>query len=288
MNNRFAYWLAALFLGICIFAGTLKGLISMSVQSELYSYIPLIFAITCYLLVSGRKKIFDDPAYSFGYGALVLILSLAAGAAGLKRAALLGPNDYLSVMTFSFWLFLTGTFLVFFGARALVRAIFPLAMLLFIIPLPELVLDNITGFLQSASFTAARLIFNTLGFFPLTHGFEFKFPELTIEVASQCSGIRSSTVLVILSLLLGNLMLRSTLNRILLVVFAILIAIFKNGVRIAAITLGTIYVDPRIIRGPVHKAGGIPVFILAFAMLSIVVLIMKKLEGRNRKKWTVS
>jgi exosortase len=282
--RRFACWFASVLLGVFIFARPLKDLISMSIQSDLYSYIPLIFAVIGYLMVSRRKRIFDDPAYSLGYGALVLILSLAAGAAGLNNAALLGPNDYLCVMTLSFWLFLAGTFLVFFGVRALVKAIFPLAMLLFIIPLPQLVLDKITGFLQSTSFSATGLIFNTLGFFPLTQGFEFKFPELSVEVAKQCSGIHSSTVLVILSLLIGNLMLRSVLNRILLVFFAIVIAIFKNGVRIAGITLCTIYVDPRIIQGPIHKTGGVPVFILAFTMLSIIVLIMRKLEGRNRKK----
>ena len=112
----------------------------------------------------------------------------------------------------------------------------------------------------------------------------FKFPEITVEVARQCSGIRSSMALVILSLLCGHLFLRSSLNRILLVIFAVLIAIFKNGVRIVGLTLGAIYVDPRIMSGPVHRTAGVPVFILAFALLSIVVLVMNRLEKRTQKK----
>jgi len=276
--RRFAHYYAALFIGSCIFALPLKELIGMSLQSELYSYIPLMFATSCYLLVSGRKGIFDNPSWSFGSGSFVLILSLAAGVAGLKYAALLGANDWLCVTGFSFWLYLMGTFILFFGARTFKKAIFPMALLLLTIPFPALLLDKIVGFLQAASFTMTGWIFNALGFFPLQQGFAFKFPEITIEVATQCSGIRSSIALVIMSLLCGHFFLRSNLNRILLVVFAVLIAIFKNGVRIVGLTLGAIYVDPRILSSVLHKSGGIPVFILAFALLSVVVLVMRKLE----------
>jgi exosortase len=279
--RRFAYFFATVFLGVCAFYVPLKTLIAMSLQSELYSYIPLIFVVSCYLLAGGRKKIFDKPALSFGYGAFLLILSLAAGAAGLKSAALLGADDWLCVMAFSFWLFLTGTFTLFFGTHTFKKAIFPLLLLLLTIPFPGLLLDRTVGFLQTASFTMTGLIFNVLGFFPLEQGFAFKFPEGTIEVATQCSGIRSSMALVILSLLCGHIFLRSNLNRILLVFFAVLIAIFKNGVRIAGLTLGGFYVAPSILAGPLHKSGGILVFMLGFALLSAVVMVMKKLEKKR-------
>ncbi|SPF49907.1 conserved membrane hypothetical protein [Syntrophobacter sp. SbD1] len=280
----FSYYFASLLTGVCIFAIPLKDLLMMSLHSELYSYIPLIFLTSGYLLTSGRKEIFQNPAYSTGYGVLVLILSLGAGVVGLRSAVFLGPNDYLCVMAFSFWLFLVGTFILCFGMRTFTRAIFPLALLLFTIPMPALLLDKIVSSLQAASFASTSLIFHSLGFFPLEEGSVFKFPELAIEVARQCSGIRSSTALVILSLLSGNLFLRSSLNRFLLVIFSIFIAIFKNGVRIAALALGTIYIDPRIISGPIHEAGGIPVFMLGFAMLSTVVVVMRKLEKRTEKR----
>jgi len=281
---RFIYYFILLFLGVCIFALPLKELIAMSLDSELYSFIPLIFVTSGYLVISGRREIFDDPAWSFGYGASVLMLSLAAGVAGLRNASLLLPKDYLSVMTFSFWLFVAGAFILIFGKRSFMKAIFPLGMLMFIIPFPEMILDKIVGFLQIASYTVTSWIFHTLGFFPIQEGFMFKFPDITIEVARQCSGIRSSMALVILSLLCGHFFLRSSFNRILLVISAVLIAIFKNGVRIVGLTLSAIYVDPRIMSGPIHKKGGYPVFILAFLMLIAVVAVMKKLEKRRLDK----
>ena len=281
-SRRFAYYFISLFLGVCVFAVPLKALIAMSLDSEYYSFIPFIFIVSSYLVVSDRKKIFDEPARSRGYGVPVLVLSLAAGIVGRKNTAVLGLNDYLCVTMFSFWLFLIGTFLLFFGKRTFLKASFPLGLLLFVIPFPELLLDKIIDFLQVASYTLTGLIFNALGFFPIAQGFSFKFPEITIEVARQCSGIRSCAALVILSLLCGHLFLRSHLNRILLPVFAVPIAIFKNGVRIACLTLGAIYVDPRIMSGELHKKGGYPVFVLAFLMLMTVVMVMRKLEKRRR------
>ncbi len=281
--RRFAYFFATVFLGICAFCVPLKALIAMSLQSELYTYIPFIVVVSCYFFVTGRKEIFGKPALSFGYGGFLLVLSLAAGVAGLKNEALLGTNDGLCVMAFSFWLFLTGTFVLFFGTQTFRKAVFPLLLLLLTIPFPGLLLDKIVGFLQTASFTVTGLIFSVLGFFPIEQGFAFKFPEGPIEVATQCSGIRGSMALVILSLLCGHLFLRSNLNRILLVFFAVLIAIFKNGVRIAGLTLGGVYLTPTILAGPLHKSGGILVFMLGFAMLSVVIMVMRKLEKFHAK-----
>ena len=134
--------------------------------------------------------------------------------------------------------------------------------------MPDLLLDKVVGFLQISSTTVTAWIFNVLGFYPLHEGFAFKFPEVSIEIAKQCSGIRSGMALVILGVLAGHYALRSNINRVILVFIAVAIAIFKNGVRIVALTLGSIYVDPHILSSQLHREGGIPVFILAFMMLS--------------------
>ena len=43
-SRRFTYYFASLFLGICAFSLPLKELIAMSLQSELYSHIPLMYS----------------------------------------------------------------------------------------------------------------------------------------------------------------------------------------------------------------------------------------------------
>ncbi|MDR3569108.1 MAG: exosortase/archaeosortase family protein [Syntrophobacteraceae bacterium] len=280
-RRRFAYYFASLFVGICLFAVPLKALLAMSISSELYDYIPLMFALCGYLLIKERKEVFENPDWSFGYGLPVLVLSLAAAAAGLNYRDVLKPEDYLCVMSFSFWLYLMGTFLLFFGPAAFAKAIFPLFMLLFTVPLPAWLLDNAVELLREGSYFSAGWIFHTLGMVPLEHGFSFTFPEISIEVAKECSGIHSCTALVIMALLCGRYFLRSGVNKFLLAICAALIATFKNGVRIAALTLAAIYIDPNILETAWHRNGGIIIFGLGVGWLALVLLAMRKVEKRK-------
>jgi exosortase len=277
----FAYYFASLLVGVCLFASPLKELLAMSMRSELYDYIPLMFAISGYLLIKERREIFGQVARSPGQGIPVLIVSLAAAGAGLRYGEVLRPEDYLCIMSFSFWLYLMGTFLLFFGPRAFAKATFPLGMLLFTVPLPALLLDKLVEVLQRGSYISASWIFHALGLAPLEHGFLFAFPQITIEVAKQCSGIHSCTALVIMALLCGRYYLRSRINRLLLAICAALIATFKNGVRIAALTLAAIYIDPHILETAWHRNGGIRIFGLGLGLLLLVLLAMRKLEKRK-------
>ncbi|MCL5406452.1 MAG: exosortase/archaeosortase family protein [Deltaproteobacteria bacterium] len=280
-RRRFLYYFASLFIGICIFALPLKDLMAMSVRSELYDYIPLMYALCGYLLVRERKEIFENPGRSWGYGAPVLIVSLVAGAAGLNYTEVLKPENYLCVMSFSFWLYLMGTFILFFGARTFVKAIFPLLMLLFTVPLPATILAEVVELLRKGSYLSASWIFHTLGFVPIERGFSFAFPQISIEVAKECSGIHACIALVIMALLFGRYFLHSRGNRLLLVICAVPIATFKNGVRIAALTLATIYIDPHILSTVWHRDGGIIIFGLGFAWLALILFAMRKLEKRK-------
>ncbi len=280
-RGRFACYFTSFFIGICIFAIPLKELMEMSIRSELYDYVPLMFALTGYLMVRERGEVFESTGWSFGYGVPVLILSLAAGAAGLKYMEALRPEDYLCVMSFSFWLFLMGTFILFFGTRAFVKALFPLCMLLFTVPLPASLLDKIVELLREGSYLSASWIFHALGFIPLENGFSFTFPEVSINVAKNCSGIHSCTALIIMALLCGRYFLRSRVNRLLLVICTVLIATFKNGVRIAALTLAAIYLNPHILSTYWHKDGGVIIFALGVGWLALVLLALRKLEKRK-------
>ena len=280
-RGRFAFYFATLLISLCIFALPLKDLLAMSIGSELYDYIPLMFALSAYLLINERREIFANPAWSLGWGAPVLVLSLAAAAAGFAFKKQLNPEDYLCIMSFSFWLFLTGTFLLSFGPRVFAKAAFPLFMLLFTVPLPASILDRTVELLREGSYLSAGLVFHSLGLVPLENGFSFTFPEISIEVAKECSGIHSCTAMVIMALLGGRYFLRSKVNRVLLAVCAALIATFKNGVRIAALTLAAIYLDPDILQTAWHRNGGVIIFGLGFALLALVLFAMKKLEKKK-------
>jgi len=108
-------------------------------------------------------------------------------------------------------------------------------------------------------------------------------PGLDIEVATECSSIRSSTILIVITLILGQLFLRTWWRKTLLVLAAALFAVVKNAVRIFTIAeLGT-RVDPGYLDGKLHHNGGI--IFLALAVLAVVGLlwILRKNEARSLK-----
>ena len=70
----------------------------------------------------------------------------------------------------------------------------------------------------------------------------------------------------ITAVLAGYIFLTSFWKRIFLVVCAVLIAMFKNGIRILTLSLLGNYVDPRILQSSLHREGGIPFFIVALVL----------------------
>jgi len=113
--------------------------------------------------------------------------------------------------------------------------------------------------------------------------FLFYFPQITIEVAKECSGINSGLSLIITSLVTGHIFLKSNLNRTILFLSAIPITIFKNGLRVLFLTSYGIYVNKDIFYGNFHKQGGKPFFIIALILLFAVLLILKKIETTRLK-----
>jgi exosortase len=112
-------------------------------------------------------------------------------------------------------------------------------------------------------------------------GFLFSLPGLNIRIAEECSGIRSTMALFILSLVSGYLFLRSAWARSSLVLLAIPLAIVKNAVRIVVLSLLAIHVDPSFIgAGSVHRNSGIPLFAVSFAIMGLMIWLLQKSEAR--------
>ncbi len=252
-------------------------------ESELYSHIVLIPFVSAYFFYSERKTIFTGLSYGAYSGGLLALTGLALFIFGKGLAGLLGQNDYLSLMMLSAFVFWAGGFLFFYGPSALNSAAFPVLFLLFIVPLPSLIIDNAIGALQAASAWAAGVFFSIAGVHYFREGFVFQLPGLNIEVAKECSGIRSSLSLVITGVIAGRLYLRSYSGRALLIAAVLPLTVFKNGLRIAALTLLGIYVDKGLLHGPLHSRGGIPFFLLALLFMGIIVRGIKKLERRIMK-----
>src|SRR5206468_11931450 len=108
----------------------------------------------------------------------------------------------------------------------------------------------------------ANWLFLISGTPALRTGTVFQLPGISIMVAKECSGIRSSLVLVITSLLAANMFLRTTWRRALLVGAVIPLGLLRNGFRILVISLLCVHIGPAMINSPFHWRGA-PVFFVS-------------------------
>jgi len=116
----------------------------------------------------------------------------------------------------------------------------------------------------------------------LREGIVFHLPNISISVAPQCSGIRSSLALVITSVLAGHMFLKKGWNKTLLVLAVIPITMLKNGIRIVTLSLFAVYVDKRVLTdSALHTDGGIVFFILALFLMAPILFVLRRSEKRE-------
>jgi exosortase len=269
-------------IGGVLFSGSVMSLLTVSKNKALYSHIPLIPFVSLYFFFLGRKSIFPEVHWDLARGLPIIVAALLVYWAGRPLQGQLTQNDYFSLMMSGVFLWIVGSFLSSFGLPSLRKAAFPVLFLIFIIPLPGLLLDPLVRLLQHGSAEFAHGVFKLTGVSLHRDGMFFSLPGLTIEVAEQCSGIRSSIALFITSIVAGKIFLERNRTRLVLTLSVFPITMFKNALRIVMLSLLGAFVDMRFISGSrLHSSGGIPFFVLALLFLAPVVWGLVRWERRE-------
>jgi exosortase len=263
-----------------IFWKAWAALMAYSLQNESASHILLIPAIAFFLLFLERTRIFSQSGLAIGPGLAVIFA--AAGLFWFATHLSDTGNDRLSLEALALVSMWIGGFVSCYGLKASRAAIFPLLFLLLMVPWPSAVLDPVIRWLQEGSTDITYTIFKALGVPVFREGFVLTVPGVSIEVASECSGIRSSMALLITCLLAGYFYLRTGWKMLLFVLLVIPLSIIKNGIRIATLTLLSLYVDPSFLRGSLHRDGGFVFFFMALAMMFPILRLLEKSERRDQ------
>ena len=189
-------------------------------------------------------------------------------------------NVRLSLGMFALVTWWIASVLFCFGARTFQSFLFPLCFLFLMVPIPDFALSWIVEFFQQQSAEAARIMFRAVGVPVTQDGIMLSIPNLNIEVARECSSIRSSLMLVVTTTVLAHLFLRSWWRKALLIVAAIPLSVAKNGLRIFTIAeLGT-RVDSGFLSGKLHHNGGIILFVIAVVVIVVLLWILRRTEFR--------
>ena len=220
-------------------------------------FVPLLSA---YLVWERRDALAALPPKPSWWGLAVML-----GAIGVLLLGTFGAELFLSRSSF---IFLLAGLVIFFLGWAQFRAlIFPWAFLFLMVPIPTLILNEITLPLQFLASNLGASLLRLVGVPVLREGNVIQLPAITLEVVEACSGIRSLVSLITLAIIYGYLLEKDKLIRVLLVLSAVPIAIAANALRIMGTGLAGSYWSPDKAEGFFHEFSGWVIFILSLLML---------------------
>ena len=269
---------------------------------ENYSHgllVPFVIGYIILLEFDDLKASVGKPLFWFGGGVILLGLLMLLG--GTLGAELFMQRISLVVM-------LVGIVMYFFGAKILKLLTVPFLLLLFSIPIPQIVFNKIAFPLQIWASQMAVWAIRTFGIASVRKGNIIEIlPQgslqvIGLEVVEACSGIRSLMTLMTLALILAyftserrekisdkwfDFLKSFDFWRALILLFsAIPIAIFTNSARVAATGIFTYYYGRRATEGFAHTSAGWIVFIVAFiilVLLNFALIYGRKLISRKIK-----
>ena len=261
---------------------SLVATLALAVRNNAYTHILLIIPVSVALIVSEWRSRKPQPKSNFRAGLALLVPAILVGVIGggwWEPASLpVGMQLLLGMLAVVIWWI--GSFVCCFGTRISRMYVFPLCFLLWLVPLPEFALNHIVDFLQQGSAFAARLLFVLAGVPVTQDGIRLTVPGLTLEVAEECSSIRSSLLLLVTTMVLAQLFLRSAWGKGLVILAAIPLSIAKNGFRIFALSTLAVYVDPSFLHGWLHHQGGIVFFLLFLVGLFVLLWLVRWAERK--------
>jgi exosortase len=162
---------------------------------------------------------------------------------------------------------LFGTVLFLMGPQIAREAWLGIAYLVFMIPLPYVALKALTyqSRLFDAGITATALTWLSVPV--LRDGVMLHLPNITLEVADDCSSVPAIAALLALGAAYAQMQARPTWVRVALTLSAVPLALFSNIVRLILTSLGAYFFGPIVLNNTIHKFSGTTVFLATVVLL---------------------
>jgi len=272
-NRRWLLFVGWLACSILISWTALSALLRYSFGNDDASHILLIPFISAWLMFIDRRRIFKSRSSDVAVCLILLVPGI-----GVVLWSMQTQPVSPSLCAFGLVLVCIAGFALAFGRASLKAARFPLMFLFLFIPLPEALLSRVVYFLQKGSTEISALLFGLTPLPVLREGFVFHLPRFSIEVARECSGIRSSIALLVLAILVGHFYLRTWWKQLVFVLAGFAVMIVKNGIRIVTLTMLASYVDPGFLYGNLHHEGGVVFFMIGLLLMVPVFWILQTRE----------
>ena len=256
-----------------LYADVIRALVRQWTADPDYSHGFFVVPLAAFFAWERREALGRVPLRPHVAGLAVLAISLAVFVAGrygselfLTRVSMIGV--------------LAGLILYLAGWRHLRILAFPIAFLLFMVPLPAIIFNQLAFPLQLLASRLGEAAISASGVPVLREGNVLLLPGRALEVAEACSGIRSLLSLLMLAIVLGYFTERRTGPRLAIAIAAVPIAVIANAIRVAGTGLASYWISPAAAEGFFHSFSGWLIFVVALAGRLAVHRALELARGR--------
>ena len=259
-----------------MYVGVVSSLVRQWASDDNYSHGFFVVPLALYFAWERRAKLAAATPHPGLVGLLVILGSVALWMVGLLGAELfLTRISLIGVIGGTVWFV--------WGRRHLEILAFPILFLLFMIPLPSIIFNQLAFPLQLVASQAGEAVIAAAGVPVLRDGNVLRLPSRTLEVVEACSGIRSLVSLIMLAVVLGYFTETRVGPRIAIAAAAVPVAIIANAARVAGTGLASEWIGREAAEGFFHSFSGWLMFVVAFAALLLVQQTLARvLQWRHR------
>lgn len=280
-------WIAA-FVGFIAMYGPVYWAAANGIwKSEEQGHGPIIVAVLVWLFWGLRTEISsapDRPQPAIGIPLFAL---------GLLTYAF-GRIFNISILEFASQPFIVASVLLLFKGTSVLRlAWFPVVYFIFMIPLPGMFIDALTGSLKGWISNIVEAILFFVGYPIARSGVILSIGQYQLQVADACSGLNSMFSLSALGTLFMYIMGRKSRTHVAVMLMSILpIAFAANIIRVITLVLVTYYAGDEAGQGFLHGAAGMLLMLVAlmlfFALDKLLDLVFKRSDTAPQVEFPTS
>ncbi|MGO9635088.1 MAG: VPLPA-CTERM-specific exosortase XrtD [Steroidobacteraceae bacterium] len=242
-----------------------------------YSYGLIIPFIAAFLVWQRRDQIERMPFNGSWAGLVLALFGAAMGAIG-KLSTLFTIEHYSVVIT------LYGLVLALTGWRVFRLLWVPLLILLFMVPLPDILYQNLSAQLQLLSSRIGVWFIRLVGISVYLEGNVIDLGTFKLQVAEACSGLRYLFPLMTIGFLMAYFFKAAFWKRALLFLSSIPITILMNSFRIGTIGVMVDHWGVQMAEGFLHEFQGWVIFMASSAIMVLEMMLLARV-GAARRPW---
>lgn len=237
-------------------------------RDSYYSHGILIPFVTIFLIWQKKDELASVKKVKSNWGMVLIIAGMLTHMFGsLMRVYFISG--------FSMLIVLIGLILFFYGMAVFKKILFPISFLIFMIPVPLVIITNISFKMKIFAAKIAASALNNAGIPAVREGSLIRMQHAQVVVDDVCSGLRSLISLMALGSIFSYWMRSSMAKRYILFLTTIPIAIATNVARIIFLSVIAEVWGAQYAGGFIHDASGFLVFALAFVLLYMMGKILE-------------